>query len=329
MKKDPLISVIVPIYNADKFLSKCIESIVRQTYENLEILLINDGSSDLSGEICDKYASKDDRIVVIHQENKGRVEARNKGLEIAKSEYICFIDADDWIESEYIRYLYDLMIKNEVDVASCKFVRDFPDGAAKIDSYYVGTVLFTAKQAIMSVNDRRLEPTLCGKLFLKKSFEKVIFRDKVSVGEDYAVLMQILLKSSKMEHGDRPLYHYIQHFESTCYSGYKGNGFEIIDSYLEVKNMVLKQYPDLKKNLLKYHVLEEMAIITSMAKNDRYDTEVISRVRNDLKGIWKEYLFISKVPVHLKVCCVLIVMDYRLLTVPYKYLFKWRYRVKS
>ena len=101
---EELISVIVPVYNVEKYLNRCVESIMNQTYKNLQIILIDDGSNDRSGKICDEYAEKDKRIEVIHKENAGVSAARNKGLDKAKGEWITFVDADDWIEKTFVLF---------------------------------------------------------------------------------------------------------------------------------------------------------------------------------------------------------------------------------
>lgn len=116
---DKLISVIVPIYKVEDYLEQCIDSIVNQTYKNLEIILVDDGSPDRCPQICDEYAAKDNRIKVIHQENGGLSAARNAGLDIATGEYIAFVDSDDWVEKEMYEHLMSLTLKYTVDVATC------------------------------------------------------------------------------------------------------------------------------------------------------------------------------------------------------------------
>lgn len=114
-----LISIIVPIYNVELYLEKCIESIINQTYKNLEIILVDDGSTDSCGKICDEYAKKDNRIKVIHKINGGLSDARNKGMEIAKGKYIGFVDGDDYVASDMYETLYKFSVKNSLDVAMC------------------------------------------------------------------------------------------------------------------------------------------------------------------------------------------------------------------
>ena len=117
--ENQLISIIVPIYNVEKYLKKCIESIINQTYKNIEIILVDDGSPDNCGIICDEYSQKDKRIIVIHKENGGLSDARNKGIDIAKGDYLTFIDSDDFVNIDYIEKLYNSIKLNNTKLAQC------------------------------------------------------------------------------------------------------------------------------------------------------------------------------------------------------------------
>ena len=120
MKKKPLISVIVPVYNVESYLKVCVDSILAQTYENLEIILVDDGSKDSSGKMCDEYAEKDARIKVVHKKNGGVSSARNKGLDVASGEYIGFVDSDDSTKPNMFEILYKNMVTSDADVSVCK-----------------------------------------------------------------------------------------------------------------------------------------------------------------------------------------------------------------
>lgn len=122
-RREPLISIIVPVYQVREYVSGCIESLLTQTYTNLEILLVDDGSTDGSGEICDQYAGRDNRVWVVHQENQGLSAARNAGLDCAKGEYIAFVDSDDVVLPDFIETLYGLVRKYQADIAACAFIR--------------------------------------------------------------------------------------------------------------------------------------------------------------------------------------------------------------
>jgi len=118
-----LISVIVPVYKVEDYLSRCVDSILSQTYTNIEIILVDDGSPDRCGEICDRYAQHDPRVRVIHKENGGLSDARNAGIEIAKGQYISFIDSDDWVHPEFLETLYQLILSTDSDIAASDFLR--------------------------------------------------------------------------------------------------------------------------------------------------------------------------------------------------------------
>jgi glycosyltransferase involved in cell wall biosynthesis len=126
-KMQPLISIIIPVYNAEQYLHRCVDSILAQTYKNLEIILVNDGSKDNSGKICDEYAELDNRVRVIHKQNGGAASTRNAGLDVANGEYIAFIDSDDSIIPDMYDTLYNRISKSNADIAICGFVMIYPD----------------------------------------------------------------------------------------------------------------------------------------------------------------------------------------------------------
>ena len=121
MTQLPCISLIVPIYNVELYLSQCVESILIQTYTNLEVILVDDGSTDNCGKICDDYRNIDSRIIVIHKQNGGLSDARNTGIEIATGNYLCFIDSDDWIEPDMIEFLYNNLVNYDADLYMCDY----------------------------------------------------------------------------------------------------------------------------------------------------------------------------------------------------------------
>ena len=121
---EDLISIIVPVYNVEKYLHRCVSSILQQTYSKFEVILVDDGSKDASGRICDVFASKDERVRVIHKENGGLSSARNAGLDIANGKYIGFVDSDDYIENDMYEIMYNALIKNNVDIACVGIYRD-------------------------------------------------------------------------------------------------------------------------------------------------------------------------------------------------------------
>ena len=167
-----LISVIVPVYNVERYLYKCIDSILNQTYLNLQIILVDDGSTDSSGMICDEYKMKDSRVQVIHKNNGGLSDARNFGIDEAKGSYYAFIDSDDFIEKDMIESMYCSVKKESVDIAVCNMKRIYEDGDT--DTFYEpynSETTLLGKERYVTLN----QPSVCNKLFSAILFDKVRF----------------------------------------------------------------------------------------------------------------------------------------------------------
>ena len=167
----PLVSVIVPVYKVESYLHRCVDCILAQTYANLEIILVDDGSPDNCGKICDEYAQKDKCIKVIHKKNGGLSDARNAGLDIAMGEYITFVDSDDWIHFQYVEILLNNLTKADVDISTCSFVRTpekmLMDSKVSESSYHI----YSSEKAIeQTLYQNRLDNSAWGKLY-KKDFK--------------------------------------------------------------------------------------------------------------------------------------------------------------
>lgn len=215
------VSIIVPVYNAEKYLQICIDSIVSQTYKNLQIILVDDGSVDESSKICDTYAEVDSRILVIHQENHGAVHARNIGIENAEGKYIAFADADDWLESNMIERLYKSLIINGADVSMCGRQEDTGSTSVSVNhgflsGYYDKNKLIEQIYPDMIVNTSFFQwgifPGLWDKLF-KKELLKRMHADvdaRITMGDDALCTYPYLLKANSIYILDECLYHYRQ-----------------------------------------------------------------------------------------------------------------------
>ena len=167
----PLISIVIPVYKVEKYLERCILSIINQNYSNLEIILVDDGSPDDCGLICDNWAKIDNRIRVIHKENGGLSDARNAGIKIATGEFITFIDSDDYVLDNYIEYLLELIFKYNADIAICNFHQLFEETNRKV--FVGGKVekIFNSEEAIETMlYDRDFYTCAWGKLYRKSFF---------------------------------------------------------------------------------------------------------------------------------------------------------------
>ena len=211
----PKVSVIIPVYNVEPFLERCLGSVLSQTYANIEIILINDGSTDKSPQICDEYAKKDSRIVVIHKQNGGQSDARNFGLDICKGDYISFVDSDDWIEPTYIEDLLNLIQKENVDIAICELERTRLYKKVQ-SSQDTKLQLYTPMQAIKRLFLQREISFIAPycKIYKQSLFENIRF-PVGKVHEDEFVSHLIFYKATKIAYTSKILYYYFQRAGST------------------------------------------------------------------------------------------------------------------
>ena len=208
-----MISVIVPVYNVEKYFEECMESLLGQTYDDFEIIVINDGSTDGSGILCDKWAEKDRRVRVFHQENKGLSIVRNKGLELARGEYIAWVDSDDYVDKFYLEKMMNAYKSTEADMVMCSFYTD-TDG----DVEHKGKKLFRAEEMDRNTFLERLYTygmysVVWNKILPKDAYQGVQFPIG-RVFEDSAVMRQLTGKCNKIVVIEEPLYYYRRHKES-------------------------------------------------------------------------------------------------------------------
>lgn len=214
-----LISVIVPVYNVAELLDKCINSIAVQTYKNIEIILVDDGSSDDSAKICDYWSEKDHRIKVVHKKNEGISSARNCGLEIASGEYIMFVDSDDWISNDAIQVLYDRILSDDSDIVIGQNVFAYPDGTEKIlyTDWMYDTVLDKQGALERMSGSQQLPISVWGKLFKTQTIKDLKFPPFLRQ-EDLHFLFFALKKSGKISIVSKTIYYYWQRSDSIMHS---------------------------------------------------------------------------------------------------------------
>lgn len=208
MEKQPEISIIVPVYNMEQYLRQCVDSIVAQTFENWECLLIDDGSTDNSGKICDDYSEKDDRIRVVHKKNGGLSSARNVGVSLAQADLIGFVDSDDWIDADMYMRLYQSMKKNSSDIAVCGIY--FNTSKKEIPKpVLLKEDILDGKEALWLILEDEYIPSYAWNKLYKKSlsdgfpFPEILF-------EDYAVVYKWFSRAKKVSLCHAPAYHYRQ-----------------------------------------------------------------------------------------------------------------------
>lgn len=210
-----MISVVVPVYNVEQYLERCIKSLSEQTYKDVEIILVDDGATDNSGRICDEWGLKDSRIVVIHQENKGLSGARNTGMEKASGEYLLFVDSDDFVEKDYVLKMAEEAVNNHSDIVFCNY-RFVDESGEKIfnnnySSFYSEKIL-DGNDVLELFEDKSFKTffDVCwNKLYRRELFENVKFPEGISVIEDISVMPLIYHKAKRVSFVEEVLYNYV------------------------------------------------------------------------------------------------------------------------
>ena len=238
------ISVIVPVYNVEKYLSRCVDSILAQTYENLEIILVDDGAKDSSGAICDEYAAKDGRVRVIHKENGGLSSARNAGIEAATGAYLAFVDSDDWIVPEAYSYLMEQMLRNDVLlVCAGRYDVDGETGEKTLGLCPEKEEVITGEEMAGRIFTwDNCDSSACDKLYHAALFREHRYPKGV-VCEDLPVTYRIALDAGKVAMCPKPIYHYFHRSGSISMSSVSDKTFHYSRHTAEIYPYIQKHHP--------------------------------------------------------------------------------------
>lgn len=244
------VSIIVPVYNVENYLKDCLDSLIGQSFYNLEILLIDDGSSDDSGLICDAYANKDDRIKVFHVENGGVSRARNIGIDNANGRYITFIDADDWLFPDTVKNLYEALLKDKSEYAASG-VAIYENGVVK-DRQFILYAIPGIRQAtdkrialINHLTKSHLISSVSAKMFLKEKIESIglKFNENIRKNEDILFNLEYLVNINNISICDTLGYYYRQHFQSVT-AAYEKDAIKRIEVVSVEKRRILNDFKD-------------------------------------------------------------------------------------
>lgn len=242
-----LVSVIVPIYKVEKYLKKCVDSILDQTYTNLEIILVDDGSPDNCPKFCDEYAKQDDRIKVIHKENGGLSDARNAGMKIATGEYVSFIDSDDYISCDFIETLYYTIKAENSDIVECDIVR-FEDGTTPvIEKENCDINSFSTEKGLsMLMAESKFHQYVWNKLYKSDIAFKIPFA-KGKLNEDEFWTYQIFGQAERVTKINKPMYFYLQRSGSIMGEGFNLRRLDALEAKAERQKYIEANFPNLEK----------------------------------------------------------------------------------
>ena len=286
-KTDILVSIVVPVYNVEKYVGECIDSLINQTHTNIEIIVIDDGSTDRSGEICERYALEDGRITVIHKENGGLSSARNRGIELMQGDYCCFVDSDDVVADSYIECLLDTAEDEGADIATCSYTRNIKDLGDRFPKQIINVDAHKALEFIFS--EKTMTTSAWGKLYKASFWEDVRFPEGY-IYEDYATIYKIILKAKKITIIPWKLVFYRPNPRSitgTEFYPKRMQYFEITD---ELRPAIEKVFPDLLYFVDNRTVRYAIAYYRQIAVSGYNDPEIIKYLRGQVKRGMVQYL---------------------------------------
>ena len=281
MKK--LVTVIVPIYNVENYLKKCVNSIINQTYENIEIILIDDGSTDGSGTICDEYLAKDNRIKVIHKKNEGLSKARNVGIEISNGDFITFIDSDDYFDTKFIENMLKIAVESKADliISGLKDVFEKQKNIYADESDYY-TILSKEETYRKVLLQEEIDVSANAKLYQKEIFKNI----RYPVGElyeDIKIIDKIIENANKIVYTKYKGYFYLQRNGSIMHSKINKEKFVLLKTIERLLEFIEEKYPNVKNAAIKRYVYCNYHILGRAIFNKDLEKECKKIRKNILK----------------------------------------------
>jgi len=305
-----LISVIVPVFKVEKYIRKCLDSIVTQTYPDIEIILIDDGSPDTCGEICEEYAKSDHRIKVYHKENGGLSDARNHGIERASGEYFTFVDSDDYLDNDYVEYLKSLIDSSNCKMSICQHRTLYDSGKVRDHSHNGIEVMRTRDCLERMLYHDVIDTSAWAKLYHRSLFDTVKY-PKGKIFEDIGTTYRMMVQCEKIAVGYEAKYNYVFHNNSIVNGSFNEKKFDMLDMTDSMAEDVVKIFPDLSAAVLRRRVYARFSTLNQMLNTNNYETER-KKIIGFIKGNFKEILTNEKAPKRDKVALILLGISYKL-----------------
>lgn len=285
------ISIIIPVYNAQRYLEKCLNSVLSQCYTNFEVICVDDGSTDKSGEICEKYQENDKRFRVFHIENHGVSYARNYALSLIEGAWFCFVDADDWLEPNYLDVLYRLAIQNKCDVVACSFHRESVWYSERSNKGNDTIVLNSSKECVQNFicDSNSMHGMVWNKLYVTDRFKNLRFRTDVSINEDCLYTYDVMKRCRKACMTMEALYHWVMRKDSACHAKAKVAQFQAADVFMELYQLTVgEQDEEITRTLQRNYVCAVVRILNSAIyeKNNLKVVEVKEQCKLWRKQVW-------------------------------------------
>ena len=261
-----MISVIISAYNVAPYIEKCVDSVLGQTYKDLEVIIVNDGSTDNSGEICDRLAEKDKRVIVIHKENGGSSTARNAGIDAARGNYLAFVDGDDYIEATMYEEMLAEMKDESISIVNCGMIVSDITGEERVIASKERNV-YSKKEALYEFFARKgtVSPSACNKLYRRSLFENKRFNTNIN-HEDTEIMPCLLDMSENVVVMDRAFYHYVKRKNSkTTVLKFNVKGYHFLDSLPGYEEMCKNRYPEILPTFHYYELVSTYEMLLRLA----------------------------------------------------------------
>lgn len=321
MGEQPLISIIIPVYKVEDRLDSCVESVVSQSYENLQIILVDDGSPDRSGQLCDEWAKKDNRIEVIHKQNGGMSSARNAAFEIMRGEYVFFMDSDDLLDKETCSILYNLIIDKDADIASCRQLDIFD--TQSIEFIRDGDInVMDRETAICDIWYQRIWPSACAKLYKSNLFDNLRFTDGLYY-EDVDIVYQIYWNADSIVETTAKLYGYIHHSGTVTTSAFSKKDLDILKITDKINVFVSDKSDKLKNAARAYSCAAALRFLLN-APNEEEFVDGINKSKNTIKQNHKEVLRDKNIRRKLKLALILYLYFRPFIKLIYRFVDRWK-----
>ena len=308
---NPLISLVIPVYNVEKYLDKCMESVLAQTYDNFEVILVDDGSTDNSGKMCDEYAKRDSRVTVYHKPNGGLSDARNFGVEHCNADLVSFIDSDDYVTEDYLEYLWYLMEKYDAELSCARhlLIKDDFEMSYSSEDYEEYTV-DSEKAVELACYEKELTVSANTKLY-KINFLRQNPYPKGRLYEDLATTYKIYSQCHKIAVSSKTIYLYCQHDGSIMHGIFSEKHFDIFLSAQEQHEFVKKYFPKIK-NITGSRCAS--VVISLMSRFDLFDNNNSKKLFKVCQNFLKEYYIYAIIDVRrtlkFKINCTFVLLGY-------------------
>lgn len=308
------VSVVIPVYNVEMYLDKAVKSVTNQTYNNLEIILVDDGSTDNSGTMCDKYKNEDSRIIVLHDKNEGLSEARNRGIRIATGEYICFLDSDDYLDTTFVQKMIESIDATDADLAICQLWKIYPDGKKTGPNISNNYVILDRNAAfkLMFIESGHVGVYACNKMYKTELFSDIAY-PYGKFYEDSGTTYKLVGKCDKIVYYKEPLYYYrVNRPGSIASDKKKIDRFLDKCVFLDDMDAFFEEYDlSVKEAFMSKYMSDIMGMLDSCVVNSCVDSELWKRAKQMFVSHKKQIFTNKKIPIGRKAKGICLMMGNR------------------